>query len=357
MGFYMENVIVTGGCGFIGSNFIRLLLELDYNVICIDKLTYAGNKTNLPKDVKLYDYDIADELDMEVVFKQYKPKYIVHFAAESHVDRSIESAYPFIHTNILGTFNLIETAKKHLTDYRFIHVSTDEVYGSIKEPDAFTEESPYKPNSPYSASKASSDMLCRSYFKTYGSPIMITNCSNNYGAYQYPEKLIPTIIQKTLNGEPVPVYGNGNNVRDWIYVEDHCKAILSVMENGTLGETYNIGASCTKTNLEIVEAISNVLKDMNGEGCSIEYVNDRAGHDFRYAIDSSKIMNELNWSPQVSFDNGIRLTVEWYLQNQEWIADITNRKSGMLSTENLNERRRGTEPKETTPTKTEENKN
>jgi dTDP-glucose 4,6-dehydratase len=342
----MDNVLVTGGCGFIGSNFIRLLLEQKYNIICVDKLTYAGNKNNLPEGVKLYDYDIADELDMDILFKKYKPKYIVHFAAESHVDRSIDSAYPFIHTNILGTFNLLERAKKHLTDYRFVHVSTDEVYGSIEEPDAFTETSPYKPNSPYSASKASSDFLCRSYFKTYDLPIMITNCSNNYGAYQHPEKFIPTVIQKIVNKQPIPVYGTGTNVRDWIYVEDHCRAIMDVMHEGTLGETYNIGATCTKTNLEIVETIAKIIKEEMNIEHSIEHVTDRLGHDFRYAIDSSKIMNELNWSPKVTFEEGIRLTIKWYLDNQKWVTDIVNRtEAGMGSQENFNGRGRKKETK------------
>lgn len=329
----MENVIVTGGCGFIGSNFIRLLLkETRYNIICVDSLTYAGNKKNVPfltnhKRLIFRNYDICDRDNMQKCIDTYKPRYLINFAAESHVDRSIDSAKAFIDTNISGTYNLLDICmKSNIDKFKFIHVSTDEVYGSIEHPDSFTEESPFKPNSPYAASKASSDLLCRSYYKTYGFPVIITNCSNNYGAYQHPEKFIPTIISKCMNDEPIPIYGDGLNVRDWIYVDDHCRAVLSVMEKGGIGETYNIGASTTKTNMEIVETITDIFKEKTNKKYELEYVTDRLGHDQRYAINSTKIMNTLNWKPQIDFNMGIQLTIKWYQDNKKWYQHIIDRK-------------------------------
>lgn len=329
----METVLVTGGCGFIGSNFIRLLLtETTYNIICVDSLTYAGNKKNVPfltnhKRLIFRNYDICDVGNMLKCIDTYNPKYLINFAAESHVDRSIDSAKAFIETNINGTFNLLELCRKqNIKDFKFIHVSTDEVYGSIEHPDAFTEESPFKPNSPYAASKASSDLLCRSFYHTYDFPVIITNCSNNYGAYQHPEKFIPTIIQKCMNEEPIPIYGDGLNVRDWIYVDDHCRAVLTVMENGVNGETYNIGATTTKTNIEIAKTITDIFKENTNREYELEHVTDRLGHDQRYAVDSSKIMSTLNWKPQINFKEGMQLTIKWYQDNQKWYQDIIDRK-------------------------------
>lgn len=332
----MSSVFVTGGAGFIGSNYLRLLLDkTDYDIICFDKLTYAGNWKNLPNDkrVKFWHSDILDTRAVHKALTKYQPEYIVHFAAESHVDRSIDSGMEFIKTNIEGTYKLLNTAKECLKDFKFVHVSTDEVYGSIDAPDKFTEESPYEPNSPYASSKASSDLLCKSFFTTFDFPVVITNCSNNYGGYQHPEKLIPTVIQKCIQGEPIPIYGDGLNVRDWIHVEDHCKAVLAVMEDGVLGETYNIGADCTKTNLEIVDTITKIFKERTGDDSTVEFVEDRLGHDHRYAIDSTKIINTLKWSPEIEFEAGIKLTVDWYLTHQDWVNDTITRsgyRSGRL---------------------------
>jgi dTDP-glucose 4,6-dehydratase len=341
----MQNILVTGGCGFIGSNFVRLVLERlpDARIFNLDKLTYAGNPANL-KDVennscyRFVHADICDQPLLEKLFIEEKIDMVVHFAAESHVDRSIEGPAEFIQTNILGTFSLLETARKvwlnrdaesQANPFRFLHVSTDEVYGSLGDTGLFTETTPYDPRSPYSASKASSDHLVNAYYHTYGLPILMTNCSNNYGPYHFPEKLIPLIINNALNGKDLPVYGDGKNVRDWLYVVDHCEAILQVLQKGRVGETYNVGGNSEKQNIEVVQTICDILdekveplEDGQPRRSLIKYVKDRAGHDRRYAIDASKIKNELGWQPSVQFDEGIRVTVDWYLNNTEWIAQV-----------------------------------
>lgn len=340
----MQTILVTGGAGFIGSNFIRIALKNSkVQIVNLDKLTYAGNLDSL-RDLEkdsCYTFihgDICDQPLVEKIFIEYQPDAIVHFAAESHVDRSIDGPAAFIQTNINGTFVLLEAARKYwrsLGDdarepFRFLHVSTDEVYGSLGETGYFTEETPYAPNSPYSASKASSDHLVRSYFHTYGLPMLMTNCSNNYGPYHFPEKLIPLMILNALEGKPLPVYGTGQNVRDWLYVEDHCRAILTVLEKGSPGEKYNIGGHNEKTNMSIVHTLCDILDDKSprGDGKSyreqITFVKDRPGHDMRYAIDASKIQRELGWVPVETFETGIVKTVEWYLQNDEWCKRITD---------------------------------
>lgn len=332
----MKKILVTGGAGFIGSNFIRYMLNKydDYKIINLDILTYAGNLENL-KDVEdnpNYEFikgDIADkELIDEIVSQDID--YIVNFAAESHVDRSILGPAEFIKTNIVGTFTLLEICRKHWQDKEgkvFHHVSTDEVYGSLGETGLFTEETRYDPSSPYSASKASSDHLVRAYYRTYGLPVKITNCSNNYGPYQFPEKLIPLMIMKALEGKPLPVYGTGENVRDWLYVEDHCEAIWTVIEKGEIGETYNIGGNNEWKNIDIVNKICELLAEEVGKDPQefknlITFVKDRPGHDMRYAIDSSKIMKELGWKPEETFETGLRKTIKWYLNNQDWVNNI-----------------------------------
>lgn len=319
----MQNILVTGGAGFIGSNFIKHILDnTSCNVINFDKLTYAGNLENLV-DVEFNDRyrfvkgDICDKEDVLKTVKEYGIDTIVNFAAESHVDRSILGAKEFINTNVGGTLTLLEVLKEQGLS-KFLQVSTDEVYGSLPEdkPELkFTELTPITTNSPYSASKASADLLCNSFRHTFGLPILITRCSNNYGPYQFPEKLIPLMIAKALGGEELPVYGDGRNVRDWLYVDDHCSAILAVLEKGRDGEVYNVGGNNEWYNIDIVKLI---LKKLGRPESMIKYVKDRPGHDRRYAIDSSKIMNELGWKPAHVFEDGIELTINWYVENENW---------------------------------------
>jgi len=335
----MNNILVTGGCGFIGANFVRYLLEeSDFTgrIVNVDKLTYAGNPENLTdierdhKDRYVFiKADICDGKKMVQIFEQYGIDSVCHFAAESHVDRSIVKPDAFIQTNIIGTFNLLESARIHQGRMRlFHHISTDEVYGSLGRQGHFTETTPYKPNSPYSASKASSDHLVRAYYKTYGLPITISNCSNNYGPYQFPEKLIPLIILNAFEGKPLPVYGDGRNVRDWLYVKDHCIAIWTIMKNGQSGETYNVGGNSELENITVVEMICDILDEKNtlSNGRSrrdlITFVKDRPGHDLRYAVDFSKLNKDLNWSPKESFETGIRDTIQWYMDNRKWVERV-----------------------------------
>ncbi len=343
----MQKILVTGGCGFIGSNFIRLALSrlADCRLVNLDKLTYAGNPANLA-DIetdpryRFVEGDICDAPLVEKIFAEEGIDAVVHFAAESHVDRSIEGPAAFIQTNIVGTFTLLEAARKFwlggaagypspVPRHRFLHVSTDEVYGSLGETGLFKETTPFDPRSPYSASKASSDHLVSAYFHTYGLPALITNCSNNYGPYHFPEKLIPLIINNALNGKDLPVYGDGKNVRDWLYVVDHCSAILTVLQKGETGQTYNIGGNNEKQNIEVVQTICDLLDEKvgllpNGEPrrSLIRFVKDRPGHDRRYAIDASKIKTELGWTPSVTFEEGIRRTIDWYLDHGEWIQSV-----------------------------------
>ncbi|MBW2620189.1 MAG: dTDP-glucose 4,6-dehydratase, partial [Deltaproteobacteria bacterium] len=335
----MKNMLVTGGCGFIGANFVRYLLkESDFTgrVVNVDKLTYAGNPENLADIEKKYKdryifikADICDGKKMAEIFENYRIDSVCHFAAESHVDRSIVEPDAFIQTNIIGTFNLLESARNHLKRMiLFHHISTDEVYGSLGREGHFKETTPYKPNSPYSASKASSDHLVRAYYKTYGLPMTISNCSNNYGPYQFPEKLIPLIILNALEGKSLPVYGDGRNVRDWLYVKDHCTAIWTIMKNGTSGETYNVGGDSEMENIRFVEMICDILdeKEKLSDGRSrrdlITFVKDRPGHDLRYAIDFSKLNKELNWSPESSLETGIHDTIQWYMDNHKWVDRV-----------------------------------
>jgi len=343
----VKQVLITGGCGFIGSNFVRYVLQHypDYRLVNLDKLTYAGNPGNLTEIENNPRYrfvkgDIGDNALVRQIFAENDIDTVIHFAAESHVDRSITGPAEFVQTNILGSFNLLETARAYwLKDpaeaakknCRFLHVSTDEVYGSLGDTGSFQETTPYDPRSPYSASKASSDHLVSAYFHTYGLPTMITNCSNNYGPYQFPEKLIPLVINNALGGRSLPVYGDGKNVRDWLYVVDHCEAILTVLQKGTVGETYNIGGNSEKQNIEIVHTICDILDEKVGlladgkyRRSLVTYVKDRAGHDRRYAIDATKIRTELGWSPRVNFEDGMRKTVEWYLGHKAWIASVTD---------------------------------
>ncbi len=333
----MENIFITGGCGFIGTNFIKYLLygsDFKGRIINVDKLTYAGNPENLTDIEKKYPdryifikADICDKKHMEALFEKYKIDTVCHFAAESHVDRSIVGPDAFIRTNIMGTFNLLEAARNHKDRLElFHHVSTDEVFGSLGKDGFFTEKTPYNPNSPYSASKAGSDHLVRAYHKTYDLPVTISNCSNNYGPYQFPEKLIPLMVLNALEGKPLPVYGDGLNVRDWLYVKDHCIAIWKIMNEGTRGETYNIGGDNQLENIKIVEMICDILDDIKKDGQSrrklITFVKDRPGHDRRYAIDFSKLENQLGWSPKESFESGITKTINWYLDNREWVNRV-----------------------------------
>ena len=330
---------VTGGCGFIGANFIQYLLNKTKpnSVVNLDKLTYAGNQKNLadfeqdPRYIFVHG-DICDAELVSRLFTEYQPNYIVNFAAESHVDRSIDGPAEFIQTNIVGTSVLLQEALKYYSTlkgggserFRFHHVSTDEVFGSLSESGFFTEETPYDPSSPYSASKASSDHLIRAWHRTFDLPVLISNCSNNYGPYQFPEKLIPLMILNCLEEKPLPVYGTGENIRDWLYVEDHCDAIYTILQKGTIGETYNVGGNNEIKNIQIVEEICDVLNDIHpaGSGKSyhelITFVKDRPGHDFRYAIDASKLKKEIGWEPKESFNTGIQKTIEWYLKNEEW---------------------------------------
>ena len=334
---------VTGGCGFIGANFIQYLLKKTKpkSVINLDKLTYAGNQKNLavfeqdPRYIFVHG-DICDAELVSRLFTEYQPNYIINFAAESHVDRSIDGPAEFIQTNIVGTSVLLQEALKYYSTlkgkeserFRFHHVSTDEVFGSLSASGFFTEETPYDPSSPYSASKASSDHLVRAWHRTFDLPVLISNCSNNYGPYQFPEKLIPLMILNCLEEKPLPVYGTGENIRDWLYVEDHCDAIYTILQKGTIGETYNVGGNNEIKNIQIVEVICDVLNDIHpaGSGKSyhelITFVKDRPGHDFRYAIDASKLKKEIGWEPKESFNTGIQKTIEWYLKNEEWWKTI-----------------------------------
>jgi len=369
----MQNLLVTGGCGFIGSNFIRYLLKessFSGRVINVDKLTYAGNLENLEDIEKEFGQrktrsqdvaegqrdryvfkkaDICNITEMETIFKEYDIDSVCHFAAESHVDRSIATPEVFIDTNIKGTFNLLECARKKYAEKEyesgkefsrkqsngfllFHHISTDEVYGTLGTTGFFTEDTPYAPNSPYSASKASSDHLVRAYHETYGLPITISNCSNNYGPFQFPEKLIPLMILNAINGKELPIYGDGKNIRDWLYVRDHCTAVWLIMQNGIRGRTYNIGGGCELENRAVVERICSIVdssgKTPTGLVSSSElicFIKDRPGHDFRYAIDCTRVKDELGWQSEESFDTGINKTVEWYLNNMKWVERI---KSG-----------------------------
>ncbi len=342
----MENMLVTGGSGFIGSNFIRYLLqETDYKgrIINVDKLTYAGNPESLEDIEKEFQdkylfikADICDMGSMDSIWREHSIDTVCHFAAESHVDRSISGPSDFIQTNIVGTFNLLECARKYMDSLNlFHHISTDEVFGSLGAEGLFTEKTSYKPNSPYSASKASSDHLVRAYNKTYGMPVTISNCSNNYGPYQFPEKLIPLIILNALAETDLPVYGDGKNVRDWLYVKDHCSAIKLIMEKGAKGETYNIGGNNEMENIRIVELICDYLdgiekpKNHASRRDLIKFVKDRPGHDRRYAIDSTKIQENLGWTPDESFETGLEKTIKWYLDNTTWIDRV---KSGEYQT-------------------------
>ncbi|MCU7492800.1 MAG: dTDP-glucose 4,6-dehydratase [Ignavibacteria bacterium] len=317
----MKNILVTGGAGFIGSNFINHILgeRDDYNIINLDKLTYAGNLENLKESESKTNYrfvkgDITNAELVDYVFQQYSIKYVINFAAESHVDRSILGSEVFFRTNVIGPNVLLEAARRHQVE-KFLQVSTDEVYGSLGKEGLFTEKTPLSPNSPYSSSKASADMMALAFYHTYGLPVVITRCSNNYGPYQFPEKLIPLMILNCMNNRKLPVYGDGLNVRDWIYVIDHNKAIDLVFEKGRVGEVYNIGASQEMTNIEIVRLI---LKNLGKGDELIEYVKDRPGHDRRYAIDSTKIRTELGWKPSFMFDEAICKTIEWYKENEQW---------------------------------------
>ena len=317
----MKNILVTGGAGFIGSNFINYILDKrdDYNIINLDKLTYAGNLENLIPSEKKKNYhfikgDITDFELVNNIFEKYKIKYVVHFAAESHVDRSILGSEIFYRTNVMGTNVLLEVARKFEVE-RFLQISTDEVYGSLGSEGYFTERTPLSPNSPYSSSKAAADMMVMAFYHTYGMPVLITRCSNNYGPYQFPEKLIPLMIINSINNKKLPVYGDGLYVRDWIYVIDHNKAVELVFEKGKVGEVYNIGASNEMPNIKIIKLILSHLK--KGEEL-IQYVKDRPGHDRRYAIDSSKIKSKLGWAPSFTFEHAIAETIDWYLKNEKW---------------------------------------
>lgn len=330
-------ILVTGGAGFIGSALVRHLIQnTSHQVLNLDKLTYAGNLASL-KEVSSSDRysfvqgDICDRDVLDLVLSQFQPNAVMHLAAESHVDRSIDGPAAFVETNVVGTYKLLEACRvywsglqtPHRDAFRFHHISTDEVFGDLEGTDSlFTEDTPYAPSSPYSASKASSDHFVRAWGRTYGLPTLITNCSNNYGPYHFPEKLIPLVIINALHGKPLPVYGNGQQVRDWLFVEDHARALLKVLEAGAVGETYNIGGHNERTNLEVVKAICTLLDELEPRGAPysdlIEFVTDRPGHDARYAIDASKIERELGWIPEETFESGLRKTVDWYLATKEW---------------------------------------
>lgn len=354
-------ILITGGSGFIGSNLVRLLVkEKEYEILNLDKLTYAGNPESLAdiEDDPLYTFlraDICNNAEISRVFDEFKPNAVMHLAAESHVDRSIDSPGQFIQTNVIGTYNLLHSALGYWkalpsegkttsvptkSNFRFLHVSTDEVYGSLA-PDAagFSENTPYEPHSPYSASKASSDHLARAWHDTYKLPVLVTNCSNNYGPFQFPEKLIPVVILKCLKGESIPVYGSGRNVRDWLYVTDHAEALLTVLKKGKLGETYNIGGNNERQNIELVRMICRLVEELApATNCKlpisnceslITFVTDRPGHDMRYSIDASKIKNTLDWEPKENFESGFRKTVKWYLENQDWWKNILSRNHNL----------------------------
>ena len=340
-------ILVTGGAGFIGSCLVRQLMteESEIDVVNLDLLTYAGNLDSLTEVATRPNYrfvhgDINDAALVDSLLVDTRPSAVMHLAAESHVDRSIDGPAAFVRTNVHGTFTLLESCRRYWINlpasererFRFLHVSTDEVYGSLGATGLFTESTPYAPNSPYSASKAASDHFVRAYHHTYGLPTLITNCSNNYGPYQFPEKLIPLMILNSIEGKPLPVYGDGLNVRDWLFVEDHCRALRLVLERGSPGEVYNIGGACERTNIEIVRQICSVVDELlptlPHRPCSslISYVKDRPGHDRRYAIDASKIERELGWRPQQSFESGLELTVRWYLANSDWIERVASGK-------------------------------
>ncbi len=340
----MPSILITGGAGFIGSQFTRQwIAEESASVLVLDKLTYAGNLDSLEPieaDPK-YEFvqgDIGDFDCVSSLLARQRPQAVVNFAAESHVDRSIDGPGEFVTTNVVGTFRLLEAVRGYWSEldepersaFRFLHVSTDEVYGSLGAEGLFTETTPYAPNSPYSASKAASDHFVRAYHHTYGLPVLTTNCSNNYGPYQFPEKLIPLMILNAVEGKPLPVYGDGQNVRDWLFVEDHCRAIRRVLEAGVPGEVYNIGGDCERTNLQVVHAICETVDRLNPglshAPCSslITFVKDRPGHDRRYAIDATKIKQQLGWRPQQDFESGLELTVRWYLENPEWVQRVTD---------------------------------
>ena len=338
----MRNILVTGGAGFIGSHLVRLLVNTypDYHIVNMDVLTYAGNLENL-KDIEAKDNytfvkcDICDVKKVSQVFEEYKINSVIHLAAESHVDRSIEDPFSFAQTNVMGTLSLLQAAKEYwggnFTNKLFYHVSTDEVYGSLGEEGYFTEETAYDPHSPYSASKASSDHFVRAFADTYGLPTVISNCSNNYGSYQFPEKLIPLFINNIVHNKSLPVYGKGENVRDWLFVNDHARAIDVIFHKGKLGDTYNIGGFNEWKNIDLIKVMIKTVDRLLGreEGASdklITYVTDRAGHDLRYAIDSTKLKNELGWEPSLQFEEGIEKTVTWYLKNNEWMEKVTSGK-------------------------------
>ncbi len=343
-----NTVFVTGGAGFIGSAVIRhLLAHYDCDVVNIDKLTYAGNLETLEQESKnpkyhFVQYDICDAVKIDRLFEEYQPKSIMHLAAESHVDRSIDGPQEFIQTNIVGTFTLLQAARKYCdtlnaadaSRFRFHHISTDEVFGSLGDEGLFTEDSPYQPNSPYSASKAASDHLVRAWNETFGLPVVLSNCSNNYGPYQYPEKLLPVIISKILSEQPIPVYGTGENVRDWLYVDDHASALVTIMLRGKVGRSYNVGGNEERTNIDVVRTVCEIMDELipskncdAGYSSLIEFVADRPGHDQRYAIDATRLEKELQWTPAETFSSGMRKTVQWYLDNRGWSDTILSSNS------------------------------
>jgi dTDP-glucose 4,6-dehydratase len=336
-----KRILVTGGAGFIGSNLVRLAVARGHEVLNLDKLTYAGNVASLRdiEDCPNYRFvhaDICDAVAVQAAFADFRPDSVMHLAAESHVDRSIDGPMEFVQTNVVGTVTLLQAAREYLalsglslSSFRFLHVSTDEVYGSLLPGDpGFTETTPYSPHSPYSASKASSDHLARAWHDTYRLPVLVTNCSNNYGPFQFPEKLIPVVVLKALRGEAIPVYGKGENIRDWLYVEDHAEALLAVLENGRPGETYNIGGNNELRNIDLVRLLCGLLDEFRPRpdgkpyADQIHFVTDRPGHDLRYGIDATKIQNELGWSPKQDHESGFRKTVRWYLDNHSWWEEI-----------------------------------